>query len=164
MTLPEDFLAARSAQVASRDTGAPGRAGNGPGGTGTDAEGQSVSTSTLDTFLADEKRLSDLGRWLAERSYLTVTRVADHLGCSRETVEGYAMELLPWLDLTPNSKRRTRRYRPTDVLALDAVLRELMRARRLDREEEYLESRREYLRERDRALTNLAIGQYREAA
>jgi len=123
-----------------------------------------MSTTPIDTFLADEERLSDLGRWLAERSYLTVMQVADHLGCSRETVEGYAEELLPWLDLTPNSKRRTRRYRPSDVLALPAVLRGLTRAKRLDTEEEYLESRRRLLEKRDRTLMNPTIGQYREAA
>lgn len=118
--------------------------------------------SQLDDFLERRKSLDQLTEWLVRNSYWTVQEVADYLSVSEGTVKDLPPEVLPVIDVTPQSKRTTRRYAPTDVFALRAFLAEYGKAAEEGEaaKEEWLAKRRQTLQQRHNELKKLA----REAA
>lgn len=126
------------------------------------SSGRTMS-SAIQQLLDSREQLSKLSTWLADNSYLTVQEVADHLGISRDQVDGLPRELLPWTDVSsPGSKRRSKRFRPTDVAAYPAVRRSFEQAKEADEEDEWLAARREELANRDDRLIRTALGRQLE--
>lgn len=114
--------------------------------------------SQLDDFLDRRKKLDQLSEWLVRNSYWTVQEVADYLSVSEETVKNLPEEMLPVIDVTPQSKRTTRRYAPTDVLAVRAFLAEYKEVAKQGEtaKEEWLVQRRQTLQQRHDKLKKLA--------
>lgn len=119
-----------------------------------------MSDTFTERFLQAKEQGEALSRWLAQQTGWTVAEVAEHFQLSRKTVEGWPFEVLPYTDVTPTSKRETRRYRQEDVLAAGPVLRAWKKARSAGEEGEFIEKRRLALENRDRQLIELALGQH----
>lgn len=115
-------------------------------------------TNSTDQLLASKEQLDDLNIWLAEHSYLTTSEVTEHLSLSRDQVDNLPYELLPWTDVSsPDSKRRAKRFHPTDVLAYHAIRWHYDRAEDEGRLDEWLARRREQLAERRRRMIAAAL-------
>lgn len=95
------------------------------------------------------KQFRALREELAERTYLTISEVADHYGVSESTIRKLPDELLPTVDLTPGSKRRTVRVRPDDAYTLWKRLRDYEEAKEKRAEDEYLAQLQERWDERE---------------
>jgi hypothetical protein len=115
---------------------------------------------TAQERLAYELRRSEsLNRWLVDQKGWTVVAVAEHYGIHRKLVERWPFEVLPWVNTTPDSLRETRRYRPKDVFAADALLRAWRASREAGTEEEFLSNRRHAIASRDSLIVDIALGQ-----
>lgn len=87
---------------------------------------------------------------LAERTYLTISEVAEHYGVSESTIRKIPDPLLPTVDVTPTSENRHIRIRPDDAHTLWKRLRQYEQAQEEGRGEEYLEELRGRWEERER--------------
>jgi hypothetical protein len=58
---------------------------------------------------------------MVRTTYLTVDDLRKRWGVSRQVVEGYPIEVLPYMNATPNSSRSRRRYNPSIVAAAEEV-------------------------------------------
>lgn len=116
-------------------------------------------SNPIDNLLESAEQLKELNTWLANHSYLTIKKVAEHLSISRDQVDDLPEELLPWTDVSkPDSKRRAKRFRPTDVAAYHAVRWHYEQAKDEERLDEWLEARREQLADRRRRLMAASLG------
>lgn len=86
---------------------------------------------------------------LAERTYLTISEVAEHYGVSESTIRKLPDPLLPTVDVTPTSKQRHLRVRPDDAHTLWKRLRKYEEAKEEGHEEGYLDELRARWEERE---------------
>lgn len=116
-------------------------------------------SNPIDKLLESAEKLKELNTWLANHSYLTISEVTEYLNISRDQVDALPYELLPWTDVSsPDSQRRSKRFRPTDVAAYHALRWHFEQAKDEARLDEWLEGRREQLANRRRRYMAAALG------
>lgn len=116
-------------------------------------------SNAIDNLLESAEKLKELNTWLANHSYLTISEVTEYLNISRDQVDALPYELLPWTDVSsPDSERRAKRFRPTDVAAYHALRWHYEQAKDEERLDEWLEARREQLADRRRRFMAASLG------
>lgn len=123
-----------------------------------------MSLSQEERLLLQQKRLKAMRDRVVEETYLSVADVAKHFGLAESTVKEIPIEVLPWSDFTPFSKKTTRRYSPAEVMAAEIRLRRYLKARAEDRGEAYLEELRQELRRDEESVLAFAREARRDVA